>query len=67
MPAGNPGPGLAQLPILDSPDEIAPRAAELVAEPKQRAHSRTSRLFTILMLVQWVAGIVASLWISPRT
>src|SRR6202035_4961961 len=32
-----------------------------------RNYTQTSRLFTILMLVQWVAGIAAAIWISPRT
>src|SRR6266446_10685928 len=42
------------------------RAAELVVEHQNRIYTQTSRLFTILMLVQWVAGIAAALWISPR-
>ncbi|HYT92115.1 MAG TPA: histidine kinase dimerization/phospho-acceptor domain-containing protein, partial [Gemmataceae bacterium] len=28
---------------------------------------RTDRLFAVLMIVQWVAGILVALWISPRT
>jgi two-component system sensor histidine kinase/response regulator len=51
----------------DFSEDIAPRTAELVAEHKDRTHEQTSRLFTILMLVQWVAGIAAAIWISPRT
>ncbi|HEY6391168.1 MAG TPA: response regulator [Bryobacteraceae bacterium] len=47
-------------------EDITPRASELVVEHQNRIHSQTSRLFTILMLVQWVAGIAAALWISPR-
>jgi two-component system, sensor histidine kinase and response regulator len=43
------------------------RAAELVAQHQNRIYARTSRLFTILMIVQWLAGIAAALWISPRT
>ncbi len=39
---------------------------ELVTEHQNRIYAQTSRLFTILMLVQWVAGIAAALWISPR-
>jgi two-component system sensor histidine kinase/response regulator len=55
--------------VASSPDftgDISPRAAELVAEHQNRIYAQTSRLFTILMLVQWVAGIAAALWISPR-
>jgi two-component system sensor histidine kinase/response regulator len=43
------------------------RAAELVAQHQNRIYAQTSRLFTILMIVQWLAGIAAALWISPRT
>ncbi len=54
------------VPVLHSTAEIESRAAELVAEHKSRVYTQTSRLFSILMLVQWVAGIAAALWISPR-
>jgi len=50
----------------DFTEDITPRARELVGEQQDRIYSQTSRLFTILMLVQWVAGIAAALWISPR-
>jgi two-component system sensor histidine kinase/response regulator len=50
----------------DFTEDITPRASELVAEHQNRIYTQTSRLFTILMLVQWVAGIAAALWISPR-
>src|SRR5713101_821301 len=55
--------------LVSSPDfaeDITPRTSELVAEHKNRIYAQTSRLFTILMLVQWVAGIAAALWISPH-
>src|ERR1700722_12539943 len=47
--------------------EITARTIVLQAEHRDRVYARTSRLFTILMLVQWIAGIAAALWISPRT
>jgi two-component system sensor histidine kinase/response regulator len=50
----------------DAAEDITPRASELVKEHQGRIYAQTSRLFTILMLVQWVAGIAAALWISPR-
>jgi len=56
--------------IVNTPDlseDIAPRSAELVQEHQRRIYFQTSRLFTILMIVQWIAGIAAALWISPRT
>jgi PAS domain S-box-containing protein len=44
----------------------------LPAEELYRAHERsifeqTDRLFAGLMIVQWVAGIAAAYWLSPRT
>src|SRR5258706_16204209 len=50
----------------DVTEDITPRASQLVEEHQGRIYTQTSRLFTILMLVQWVAGIAAALWISPR-
>src|SRR5882672_5949568 len=50
----------------DFTEDITPRASELVTEHQNRTYAQTSRLFTILMLVQWIAGIAAALWISPR-
>jgi two-component system sensor histidine kinase/response regulator len=47
-------------------EDITPRVRELVEEQQNRNYTQTSRLFTILMLVQWVAGIAAAVWISPR-
>lgn len=43
------------------------RTAQLFAESEEQIHLRTDRLFVWLMLFQWVAGIAAALWISPRT
>jgi two-component system, sensor histidine kinase and response regulator len=51
----------------ESIEQHASRAAELVAQHQNRIYAQTSRLFTILMIVQWLAGIAAALWISPRT
>jgi hypothetical protein len=47
--------------------EVTPRARELMLEHRDRICSETSRLFAILMVVQWLAGIAAAVWISPRT
>ncbi|MCD6052611.1 MAG: integral rane sensor hybrid histidine kinase, partial [Verrucomicrobia bacterium] len=43
------------------------RASELYEAHRQRIFVQTDRLMTWLMLVQWLFGIVAALWISPRT
>lgn len=48
-------------------DRTSERSKQLVSEHKQRIYRQTSRLFTILMPIQWIASIVAALWISPRT
>lgn len=66
-----PGPAYASSktsPLSDTlpPDEML-RAKELVSEDLNRNYAQTSHLFTILMLVQWIAGIAAALWIAPYT
>jgi signal transduction histidine kinase/CheY-like chemotaxis protein/HPt (histidine-containing phosphotransfer) domain-containing protein len=43
------------------------RAQELYTAHRQSIYRRTDRVFAILMAVQWVFGIVAALFISPRT
>jgi PAS domain S-box-containing protein len=52
--------------LKDSSD-LTPRGQELLDLNKSAVHRRTDRLFANLMLIQWVAGIAAALWISPRT
>ena len=53
--------------ILGSVEEITPRARELVKEHQDQVYTQTSRLFAVLMPIQWLAGIGAAVWISPRT
>jgi hypothetical protein len=50
-----------------SAEDITLRARELVMQHQDQVYTQTSWAFTILMLVQWLAGIGAALWISPRT
>ncbi len=45
----------------------AARAQALLQESQLQLHQRADRLFGKLMLVQWLAGIAAALWISPKT
>src|SRR5579872_492361 len=66
MDVSNPASVTGLFVALDATDEIGPRTNELVTEHQNRVYDQTSRLFTILMVVQWVAGIAAALWISPR-
>ncbi|HKR11429.1 MAG TPA: histidine kinase dimerization/phosphoacceptor domain -containing protein [Pyrinomonadaceae bacterium] len=43
------------------------RVAEIFDDHQQLVHKRTDRMFAGLMLLQWAAGIVAALVISPKT
>ena len=43
------------------------RAAELFEQSRTVIHQRTDRLFAGLMIVQWLGGIAAAVWISPQT
>jgi two-component system, cell cycle sensor histidine kinase and response regulator CckA len=43
------------------------RAGALFVENQQTIYRNTDHLFAVLMIVQWLAGIVAALLISPHT
>jgi signal transduction histidine kinase len=43
------------------------RAEELFCEQQDGIYKRTDRMFAGLMLFQWLGGIVAAIWISPKT
>src|SRR5437870_7940017 len=43
------------------------RAEELFSEAIQTNYERTDKMFGVLMVVQWIAGIAAAYWISPLT
>jgi len=45
---------------------VIARAREVFEAHRRRIFERTDRMFAVLMLVQWVAAIVAALVISPR-
>jgi two-component system sensor histidine kinase/response regulator len=42
------------------------RARELAARHEHLIHVRTDRMFAVLMIAQWLAGIAAATWIAPR-
>ena len=42
-------------------------AKDLFTEQQQTTFKTTDRMFAVLMVIQWLAGIAAALWISPRT
>jgi two-component system, sensor histidine kinase and response regulator len=46
---------------------IEARAEELFEAHRQTIFRRTDRLFAGLMLFQWLAGIAAAFWLSPRS
>src|SRR5687768_15820818 len=43
------------------------RTRALFQESQNNIHKRADHLFSNLMVFQWLAGIAAALWISPRT
>ena len=47
--------------------KIDVRAEELLDGQRRLIYSRTDKLFAWLMALQWLGGIAAALWISPRT
>jgi hypothetical protein len=46
--------------------ENAVRTAELMRQHLELGYAQTDHLFGILMIIQWLAGIAAALWLSPR-
>jgi two-component system, sensor histidine kinase and response regulator len=46
---------------------MSARAEELFASAQDEIYRHTDRLFASLMGIQWIAGIVFALWISPLT
>jgi PAS domain S-box-containing protein len=46
---------------------IFERAEHNFAVHRTAIYQDTDRMFAVLMAVQWIAGIAAALWISPRT
>jgi two-component system, sensor histidine kinase and response regulator len=42
------------------------RACELFKESQEQLHKRTDHMFAALMAFQWVAGVIAAAWISPK-
>jgi PAS domain S-box-containing protein len=53
-------------PDLKQDEVVTRRTAVLFREQLSVNHKRTDRMFGWLMVIQWLAGIVAALWISPK-
>jgi two-component system, sensor histidine kinase and response regulator len=51
----------------DLPESVAAAARVHFADSQDENFRRTDRLFANLMILQWIAGIAAACWISPRT
>src|SRR4051794_35568404 len=43
------------------------RVKDLFAQHRRSIFERTDRMFAALMVVQWLAGIAAAVWLSPKT
>ncbi|HJQ24901.1 MAG TPA: histidine kinase dimerization/phosphoacceptor domain -containing protein [Blastocatellia bacterium] len=43
------------------------RVAEIFDAHQLLVHRRTDRMFAVLMALQWLAGVAASLWVSPKS
>jgi PAS domain S-box-containing protein len=53
-------------PDLKQDEPVLRRTAILLREQLEANHKRTDRMFAWLMAIQWLAGIAAAVWISPR-
>jgi len=51
---------------VSSIDTIERRTQEILKDQRRTLYRSTDRLFAALMAAQWIAGIAAALWISPR-
>ena len=54
-------------PEPDAGETSARRVVEIFNEHQQLVHRRTDRIFAGLMALQWLAGVAAALWVSPKT
>jgi PAS domain S-box-containing protein len=52
---------------IDGGDATTSRISELFGQHQQDIYVSTDRMFAVLMTIQWLAGIVAAYWISPKT
>src|SRR5687767_5984160 len=52
---------------LTSQQSMLRRAQEIFSQHQQGIFKHTDRLFAGLLACQWVAGVIAAYWISPRT
>ena len=50
---------------LSEPSLMVRRAEDLFAQHQHGIHRHTDRVFALLMVLQWIAGILFALWVSP--
>ncbi|HEX5735265.1 MAG TPA: PAS domain S-box protein [Blastocatellia bacterium] len=51
---------------LETREATGGRVAEIFNEHQQLVHRRTDRMFAGLMALQWLGGVAAALWVSPK-
>ncbi|WP_395735318.1 sensor histidine kinase [Prosthecobacter sp.] len=54
-------------PLAQEESALQQRASVLFRAAENELHRHTDQLFARLMIVQWLAGLAAALWISPQT
>ena len=42
-------------------------AEQQLRDHQQLIYKRTDRMFVTLMVLQWLAGVILAVWISPKT
>ena len=52
---------------LNRDESVRQRAHAIFEKQLEVNHRHIDRRFAVLMIIQWLAGIAAALWISPRT
>jgi len=48
-------------------NDLSKRSDDLLQSSRSSIYQRTDRLFARLMVLQWIAGIITAVWISPKT
>lgn len=57
----------SEIPDKKSKTTVKRQAEQIYADHQQHIYRQTDRMFAVLMIIQWLAGIFAALIISPRT
>jgi PAS domain S-box-containing protein len=57
---------IEKIPDSERCETTARRVAAIFDEHQRLVHKRTDRMFAGLMALQWLAGVAAALWVSPK-